>query len=147
MAAYEAVCLVGDKKAEQTSQEGASDVVHNAEADSPNNQCVRALMFGCVPDAGSNVDVVCATPAVLLHDEYSALFRGWTLVKGKPERERDGAGVEKWKFHLLGKSAIFGTVSASESSIAAEGDGVGRFGKVVKGVRMHGPDGRWDAWH
>jgi hypothetical protein len=137
LAAYEAVCLVGDDGATRTDTDGAG------------GRRSRALMFARVPGAGSNVDVVCATPAVLLHDEYCELFRGWSLVKGRPGRVRDGAGVEKWKFHLLGKSAVFGMVSGSERGSAVDTEGSGLdgcgFGKVVKDVRMYGPDDEWTA--
>jgi hypothetical protein len=94
-------------------------------------------MYARIPDAGSNVDVVCATPTVLLDDEYSELFRGWTLEKGYPEKEEDEKGEWKWKFHLVGKSKIYGMGSNMER---LEGVTNCRFGKAVQGVRMYGPE-------
>jgi hypothetical protein len=116
MAAYEPVCMVNGKNTDRGGE--------------------RALMYARIPDAGSNVDVVCAVPMVLLDDEYSELFRGWTLEKGYPEREKDDKGEWKWKFHLVGKSKIHGMVSKTGG-----GDGITRcrFGKEVEGVRMYGP--------
>jgi hypothetical protein len=113
MAAYEPVCIVNQTTAE------------------------RALMYARIPDAGSNVDVVCATPMVLLDDEYSELFRGWTLGKGYPDKVKDAKGEWKWKFHLLGKSKIYGMVSNTQGP---EGGIKCRFGKEVQGVRMYGPE-------
>jgi hypothetical protein len=124
--AYEAVCIVNTN----------ADPSSNA----PSTGNDRALMYAQIPDTGSIVDVVCATPMVLLHDEYSELFRGWTLVKGSPDRVQDDAGNWKWKFHLVGKSVIFGMVSGSED-ITREGGVQCRFGKAVSGVRMYGPEG------
>ncbi|KAF4632093.1 hypothetical protein G7Y89_g6038 [Cudoniella acicularis] len=94
--AYEPVCIVNRKSG-------------------PNDICGKALMYAYIPDSGSNVDVICATPTVLLQDEYSKLFRGWTLAKGSPEKEQDDTGAWKWKFNLLGKSRIYGMVSAARS--------------------------------
>ena len=117
MAAYEPVCIVNSR-----ATRGGDD---------------RALMYARIPDAGSNVDVVCATPMVLLDDEYSELFRGWTLEKGYPEKVKDEKGEWKWKFHLVGKSKIYGMVSNVER---LEGGTSCRFGKAFQGVRMYGPE-------
>jgi hypothetical protein len=119
MAAYEAVCIVNSS---------STSVKHTKARET-------AFMFAQMPDSGSNVDVVCATPMVLLQDGYSELFRGWTLVKGAPEKETDDSGVEKWKFHLLGKSRIYGTILAAGCGTA----GSSHYGKKVTGVRMYGP--------
>ena len=115
MAAYEPVCIVGK------NSDGGGE---------------RALMYARIPDAGSIVDVVCAAPVVLLDDEYSELFRGWTLEKGYPEKEKDDKGVWKWKFHLVGKSKVHGMLSKTGSGDGASGC---HFGTEVKGVRMYGP--------
>ncbi len=123
--AYEAVCIVNTNANASSSSRGTG-----------NN---RALMYAQVPDSGSIVDIVCATPIILLHDEYSELFCGWTLVKGTPDRVQDDAGNWKWKFHLVGKSVIFGMVSGNEDA-TREGGVQCRFGKAISGVRMYGPE-------
>jgi Heterokaryon incompatibility protein (HET) len=123
--AYEAVCIV--------------NTITNSSSSSPEIGNNRALMYAQVPDSGSNVDVVCATPMVLLHDEYSELFRGWTLVKGTPDRVKDDVGNWKWKFHLVEKSVIFGMISGSED-LTREGGVQCRFGQAISGVRMYGPE-------
>jgi hypothetical protein len=118
MAAYEPVCIVSGSNIE-------------------GGRGARALMYARIPDAGSNVDVVCATPMVLLEDEYSELFRGWTLGKGHLDKVKDDKGDWKWKFHLLGKSKVHGMVSNPQGS---DGGTKCRFGKEVQGVRIYGPD-------
>jgi hypothetical protein len=116
MSAYEAVCI-GDT----TADPGC-----------------RALIYAQIPDSGSSSEVVCATPMALLSDELSGLFRGWTLVKGSPEKEQDDTGVLKWKFHLVGKSKIFGTLFGG---VTGDGEASRNYcGKEIKGVRMYGPE-------
>jgi hypothetical protein len=95
-------------------------------------------MYAQIPDSGSNVDVVCATPTALLQDEYSELFRGWTLIRGSPQEEKDDSGVWKWKYHLMGKSRIYGMI-ADIHSLDGEGARSIRYGREVKGVRIYGP--------
>ena len=97
MSAYEPVCLVnhGEKLGFAKGGGGA-----------------MGIMFARIPDNGSNVDVVCATPVILLQERFGSLYRGWTLVKGSPEREQDKSGVWKWKYHLVGKSKIIGMTPA-----------------------------------
>jgi hypothetical protein len=103
----------------------------------------RSLMYAQIPDSGSNVDVVCATPTPLLQDEYSELFRGWTLIRGLTQKEKDDSGVWKWKYHLMGKSRIYGMV-ADVHRLDGEGSRSIRCGKEVKGVRIYGPAD--EAW-
>jgi hypothetical protein len=88
----------------------------------------KALMFARRP-AGS--EIVCASPLILFRDEYSWLYRGWTLQKGSPEVVRDSEGLPVWKYHLMGKSRVFGMISAVN-----EGES---FANKVKGVRFYGP--------
>jgi hypothetical protein len=118
MAAYEPVCIFSGRNVED-------------------GRGKRALIYARIPDAGSNVDVVCATPMVLLEDEYSELFRGWTLGKGNLDKVKDDKGDWRWKFHLLGKSKVHGMISNPQGS---EGGTKCRFGKEVQGVRIYGPD-------
>jgi hypothetical protein len=120
LAAYEAVCIINDTS--------------------------RSLMFAQIPDWGSNVEVVCATPMALLQGEYSELFRGWTLVKGSPQKEKDDDGAWKWKYHLMGKSRIYGMVAAVDRSDEG-GGGSCSHGREVTGVRVYGPVGEVQANH
>jgi hypothetical protein len=79
-------------------------------------------------------EIFCATPMVLFPDLrqfYSKLFRAWTLVKGDPEREQQNNGDWVWKYHLMGKSRIFGNVMSSDEEHA--------FATIVNNVRIYGP--------
>ena len=79
-------------------------------------------------------EVFCATPLILFPDYpdfYSELFRAWTLVKGEPEQEQQSNGEWVWKYHLMGKSRIFGQVMKREEEDA--------FATIVDKVRVYGP--------
>jgi len=76
-------------------------------------------------------EIVCATPFVLFPDLpnfYSGMFRAWTLVKGEREQQ-NGEWVPK--YHLMGKSKIFGRVLRYDEEHA--------FATTVKNVRIYGP--------
>ncbi len=78
--------------------------------------------------------VFCVTPLTLFPDLpnfYSGLFRAWTLVKGDPEREQQINGEWVWKYHLMGKSRIFGKVMSSNEELA--------FATIVNNIRVYGP--------
>jgi len=75
-----------------------------------------------------------ATPIVLfpdMPDAYSDLFRAWTLVKGEPEREQQPNGDWAWKYHLMGKSRIFGNI--------ANGKIEPTFTSFIDKVKVYGP--------
>jgi hypothetical protein len=125
MTPYEPVCVVSPTR--ENDPESGQERVQTA------------LMYAYVPDGGSIIDVVCAVPNALLHDDYSSLFRGWSMIKGEPQ-EVQVEGKSKSKYHLLGKSVIYGMVSGS----ASEDDGGEaiirrQFGLEVKAARLYGP--------
>jgi hypothetical protein len=125
MTPYEPVCVVSPAR--------------EIDRESGEKRVQTALMYAYVPDGGSIVDVVCAVPNALLHDDYSSLFRGWSMIKGEPQ-DVEAQGKSKSRYHLLGKSAIYGMVFSSPAQ-DDEGDARIRrqFGLEVEATRLYGP--------